>query len=99
MTGKVFNFEETHARMNRTVDLAAVLKTISAAELEFFRRWFDAFAEVNHKGAAGVGKALGVLVDAEKARREWAAARVRAEFDSMMAELPRPSLTDILSEE
>lgn len=96
MSSRPFNFEQTRNRMNRTVDIAAVLRSIDDAELEFFRLQFDPYSKVKHKGAASVGKALSVLIDAERARREWDAARTQATFDAMMAELPRPSLTEIM---
>lgn len=88
MTGKAPGLNQVRARMNRTADIAAVLEDVRPAELEALRKEFDEWSNYKyHHGVANVGKALAILVDAVRARREYARAVTKQEFDAITAGL------------
>ncbi|OBH55410.1 hypothetical protein [Mycobacterium sp. E2479] len=88
MSGKAPNLNQVRARMNRTANVAAALKDCKAAELEVLRNEFEEWSNYKyHHGVAGVGKALAILVDAARARREYERAVTRQEFDAITAGL------------
>ena len=88
MSGKAPDLNQVRARMNRTVDVAAALKDVSPTELEALRNEFQEWSNFkHHRGVANVGKALAILVDAARARREYARATIRQEFDAITAGL------------
>jgi hypothetical protein len=89
-----FDYESTARRMHQTVDLAAVLRDLSAGELAFLAERAGAFSALKHRGIARFGGALGTLVDAERARREWEHATMIATFDVIVTEQLRPPPSD-----
>lgn len=86
MSDKAPDLNQVRARMDRTADIAAILKDVKPAELEALRNEFDEWSNYKyHHGVANVGKALAILVDAARARREYARAVTRQEFDAITA--------------
>ena len=88
-----FKLEDTAARMERTVDMGAVLRSCRPGELAYFARIAGLWSQSTHAGARAVGKAFDVLLDAEEARREFDRARTLAMFDAIAAE-ERPAPTE-----
>lgn len=84
--------ESTVARSRRTVDIAAVIRTLSPGEIAYSKKVFTLWADITeHQGIRAVGAAMLMLLDAEQARRELERARVLADFDVLAAELqPEP---------
>jgi hypothetical protein len=86
-----FQLEQCHNRRIAVPDFSP-LQQATDGEFEYLDKIAGLFCSTNRQAITGIGEAIVVAVDAERARREWEWNVEQAKFDAIVAEERAPLL-------